>query len=299
MEFINAFSIMDFLAYLFPGILDTIGIFLLLQLTPLKSMFNQNLDNLGTWIFLILTSYIIGVIVSGITSIFIRNSNNSTEASDKAKNIKNEMYIDDVNLQKEIKRAFADYIFNNNLELMLKKENTITDTEKKKDDDESEEKKDNNESEKKKDDVSLKWDYSYFYVCRSAVLEFMPNAATNASRESAYRQLRMNLVGSIVILTIAEIMWVIAIAVRTTQPSVVSMLQCKSINCYVGEIIPIDINIFFEYLLISISILFAYLLIKSLKYGMDRHEAREVRETLTAFLSGYKNGIFDKKEKKK
>ena len=39
-------------------------------------------------------------------------------------------------------------------------------------------------------------------------------------------------------------------------------------------------------------------LIVNLIDRMNRHEQREVREILTAFLSGYKNGVFDKKEKK-
>ena len=70
MEVSSKFSLVDFLAYLFPGGLTTIGLVLLLLLTPAVSYLpNFQIDWLAAGILLVTISYSIGVIFSGFAEI--------------------------------------------------------------------------------------------------------------------------------------------------------------------------------------------------------------------------------------
>ena len=271
MEFLNVFSIMDFLAYLFPGILDTLGIYFLLLLTPLNWKNQLNLDNLVGLLFVILISFIIGVIVSGVTAVFIRRDNESAEGSDRAQEIKGKMHISygkpedekGIEIENEIMDAMSMFLFDGKKKII---------------------KADSNDKD------GVKWDKSFYYVCRSAVLEFMPNSAANALRESAYRQTRMNLIGSIAIFMIVAFIWGLVVLASLTNPVVIEyVVRLKSVKVEYRE--------FIGPILIILSIAM-WALILNLKNRMDRNEEREVREILTAFISGYKNGVFENKEKK-
>jgi hypothetical protein len=66
MDISKQFSFTDFLAYLFPGILGTSGIFLLLMFTPLNNSLSRLSIDLSTGILLLVISYILGVIFSGL-----------------------------------------------------------------------------------------------------------------------------------------------------------------------------------------------------------------------------------------
>ena len=70
MEVSSKFSLVDFLAYLFPGGLTTVGLVLLLLLTPVASHLpNFEIDWLAAGILLVIISYSIGVIFSGFAEI--------------------------------------------------------------------------------------------------------------------------------------------------------------------------------------------------------------------------------------
>jgi len=70
MEFSNKFSLVDFLAYFFPGGLTAIGLTLLLLLTPIFDKVPLlKIDWLVAGILLVIISYSIGVIFSGFAEI--------------------------------------------------------------------------------------------------------------------------------------------------------------------------------------------------------------------------------------
>jgi len=74
MEIGSQFSLEDFLAYFFPGILSTIGLFVLLLYTPIQV--TELIDEFALVIFLVLlsVSYSIGVLFAGISEKLFRKS---------------------------------------------------------------------------------------------------------------------------------------------------------------------------------------------------------------------------------
>jgi hypothetical protein len=69
MDFSNRFSLEDFLAYFFPGVIASCGIFVLLLLTPLKANLLEQTANITTGVIFVVVSYILGVILSGFSEI--------------------------------------------------------------------------------------------------------------------------------------------------------------------------------------------------------------------------------------
>ncbi len=74
MDFGNRFSLEDFLAYLFPGIVGSIGIFILLLLTPAQATLLALDLNATTGILLIVVAYIIGIVLSNFAEAFFRKN---------------------------------------------------------------------------------------------------------------------------------------------------------------------------------------------------------------------------------
>jgi hypothetical protein len=74
----DKFSLVDFLAYLFPGVIDTLGLYTLLLLTPLHRTLVQVPIDLATGILLLTVSYVIGVVLSGFSEIIVRFINEHT-----------------------------------------------------------------------------------------------------------------------------------------------------------------------------------------------------------------------------
>jgi hypothetical protein len=114
------------------------------------------------------------------------------------------------------------------------------------------------------------WSGTHFYLCRSLVLECMPHLGQMIQRQSSLRQLRMNLIPSVTIWTIAGIGWGI-----------------REIN---------DGSVAWGYALAISSVILWFLVVLTLINRMDSNEKREVREVHTAFLAGYKSGLFGKKK---
>lgn len=72
MEISDQFSLVDFLAYLFPGVVGALGLYLLLLLTPLgPSLISLPVD-WTTGVLLLALSYVLGVILSGFAEIVVR-----------------------------------------------------------------------------------------------------------------------------------------------------------------------------------------------------------------------------------
>lgn len=111
------------------------------------------------------------------------------------------------------------------------------------------------------------WAKSHFYLCRTLVHELMPNAAKVADRQNSLRLFRLYIIPSILIWTIAGITW-----------GVWNIVVFKSITWGI--------------VLIVASIVLAIRVISLLIIRMHGNQKREVREIFTAFLVGYRLGIF-------
>lgn len=71
-EVTNQFALQDYLGYLFPGITSTLGIYLLLLLTPLHSTLASMEINLIVGILVLVLSYVIGILSSGLSKPIVR-----------------------------------------------------------------------------------------------------------------------------------------------------------------------------------------------------------------------------------
>lgn len=253
MQILTAFSIADFLAYLFPGVLSLSGIYAILLLTPFRSNISLPQDAGSSLIFLIF-SCVTGVLVSTFVEIIYREISNSK----RRKLNKGNIQLHDEELKNAVVVAFNKMFFSQNTNSSMGKR-------------------------KSKNIASSDWNEDYYYVCRSLVTELMPRAGASGLREGAYRQLRMNLIGSIMIWELAGILW-----------GVIMLFQPDFIFENFGNNISIDHYWWIG--LIVFSVLFGSLLINTFQKLMDKHEQREVREILTSFLAGYEAGIFDKRK---
>jgi hypothetical protein len=98
----------------------------------------------------------------------------------------------------------------------------------------------------------------------------MPGLAQLIQRQSSLRQLRMNLIPAVTILSIVGVGWGIR-AINNTMPV-------------------------WGYGLAISSVILWFPIVVTIINRMHRNEEREVREVLTAFLAGYKKGLFEKQE---
>jgi hypothetical protein len=67
MDAFNRFSFEDFLAYLFPGAIGTLGLFLLLMPTPLRAILMRLSLDISMGILLLIWSYAFGLILAGLS----------------------------------------------------------------------------------------------------------------------------------------------------------------------------------------------------------------------------------------
>lgn len=227
MDISSKFSLVDFLAYLFPGITGTLGLFLLLLLTPLRPFLVSMPIDLATGVLLLALSYVIGVIFSGFAEVIIQKRRAQRKPLGWAKTT-----MPVPGFEEETIAAFGATFGG---------------------------------SEGNK----VEWSSTHFYLCRSMVFEFMPGLAQRVQRQSSIRQLRMNLIPAITIWSIAGVAW--GVGIITDNP-------------------------FWGYTLITGSVILWFPVVGTVVNRMDRNERREVREVLTAFLAGYKKGLFREKK---
>ena len=192
MDISNKFSLVDFLAYFFPGIISTLGLFLLLLLTPLGTLLTLLPTDLVTGIILLTISYVIGVVLSGFAEITFRTGvkfksclwvKSERILRTRAK-FKPRLWIKAVipiaEFREEIISAFS----------------TMFEEDK---------------------ETKVEWSDAHFYICRSLVFEFMPGLAQLIQRQSSLRQLRMNLIPAVTICSIVGVGWGIR-AINSTMP---------------------------------------------------------------------------------
>jgi hypothetical protein len=252
MQILGVFSIADVLANLFPGMLGLFGIYLLLLPTHFGKLLQLPQDPGASLAFFIM-SYIMGVLIHSVSDLIFRESPKST----RRKLNKGFVQIHDEQIRNEVILAFN--------ELFLSKPGEAS-------------------NKKRPNPETMEWNESHYYVCRSLVTELMPKAAANGLREGAYRQLRMNLIGAVVILGFAGVHWGQTLL---RDPNVIVLST--------GQSVPVGNT--GAWILLVFSISFSIFFVVVLKRLMDRHEQREVREILTTFLAGYKTGIFHKQTK--
>jgi hypothetical protein len=119
-----------------------------------------------------------------------------------------------------------------------------------------------------KDDIE--WTRVHFYLCRSIVFEHMPNEIQGIQRQNSLRQLRMNMLLPILFWVIAGCSWGWKFYASGTRE--------------------------WGVVLIFASIILGIMLFRVTVDRMQNNDAREVRETLSAFLAGYKTGLFLKQK---
>jgi hypothetical protein len=222
MEIGGQFSLEDFLAYFFPGILSTLGIFVILLYSPIK--FTELINEFALVIFLILLSisYSVGVLFAGLSEKIFRNADIKGKFPKRIEKFENE-------LMKAFRTTFD------------------------------------------LGDKEIIWGPDTYYLCRSLVVEMMPNIGSFIHRQIAIRQLRMNLFIPLVI-------WII--------------------NGFIFGVVAIrqwpESNRFWGIILIVFLILFTPVIMKNLKDRMDSNEEREVREVISAFLAGFHSNSLKK-----
>lgn len=252
MQILGVFSIADVLANLFPGMFGLLGIYLLLLPTPFGKLLQLPQD-LGTSLVFFIMSYITGALIHSVSDLIFRES----PKSNRRRLNKGYVQIHDEKIRNEVVAAFNEFVLRKPAVALNKK---------------------------RQDSETVEWNESHYYVCRSLVTELMPKAATSGIREGAYRQLRMNLIGAVVILGFAGVLWG---GVLLHHPDFIFQMT--------REDILIDSMAAWGLIIGSISL--SSFLVVVLKRLMDRHEQREVREILTSFLAGYKAGVFNKQVK--
>lgn len=226
MDIGSRFSLVDFFAYLFPGMAGMLGVLVLLLLTPLRGTLHFLSVDLSTGVLFLSMSFIMGIIFSGFSEIAIKWRKPEIRSTIKAS-------IQLANFKGEILEAFRGAL------------------------------------ELNRDD-KVQWSSEHFYLCRSLVLEKMQSCAQLIQRQSGLRQLRMNMTFPIFIWFAAGIAW--------------GIYEIANREAFWG---------------ISLLIVSAFLVLPTflmIVNRMDSNEQREVREVLSAFLVGYKTGMFDKRD---
>jgi hypothetical protein len=224
MDISSRFSLVDFLAYLFPGFIGVSGFYALLLLTPPGSSLTV-LPDFTTGILLLTLSYIVGVVLSGPAEIIIKLR------MGRRGFVKSTIPMSE--FQEELVSAFGAFLGND-------------------------------------EETKITWSVNCFYICRSLVLEFMPHLGQMIQRQSSLRQLRMNLIPSATIWSVAGVGW--------------------------GIKVMSDDLIVWGCVLAITSMILWFPVVGTTINRMESNEKREVREVLTAFLAGYKSGLFDKKK---
>lgn len=224
MDISEHFSLEDFLAYLFPGVVGSVGIYAILLLTPLQGPLSQLPNDVFTGVILLVVGYIVGVFLSGISEMVFG---------------KFESYKDKLPFEGDANKP------------ILKAFQQVFDAPKV---------------------TEKKWSKEHFYACRSLIGERMPSTSPALKRQSSLRQLRINLLPSLVIWCGAGIGW----GIRYWLSSETGM----GIGLIVASVV--------------LSAAFMYITVDRAR----SNERREVREVLTAFLAGYQSGTFDKEKRK-
>lgn len=116
----------------------------------------------------------------------------------------------------------------------------------------------------------FEWTRTHFYLCRSMITQYMPNETQGIQHQNGLRQLRMNLLPSILIWIFTGLCW--------------------------GWRIFNDFSESWGVLLIVTSIVLGLAIFMIMVNRMQNNDEREIRETVVAFLIGFKTGLF-KKEK--
>lgn len=224
MDIIGKFSFVDFLAYLFPGAVSTMGLYMLLLLTPLEDPLKVEIPDFLAAIIMLAISYVIGIVLSSFAELGVKKWM-QYRSKIWARNT-----IPVPGFEADIKSAFNNVFPNGN------------------------------------QDKIAEWSVTHFHLCRSLVFQRMPNLAQSVIRQGSLRELRANLIPSITIWSIVGMAWG---------------------TYYIGE----------NEEAWGLGLIFASIILwppiaSTILNRMYRNETREVREVLTAFLAGYKSGLF-------
>jgi hypothetical protein len=102
MDINKQFSLTDFLAYFFPGLFTTTGLYLFLLLTPLRPSLSDSFSSITAGLVFVAISYVIGILFSGISLNIVERVEKRQKHKDSRASILLEGFDDDV------LRAFSD-----------------------------------------------------------------------------------------------------------------------------------------------------------------------------------------------
>jgi hypothetical protein len=106
MDIGNRFSLEDFLAYFFPGVTGSLGIYILFQMTPISGSLPSLKADITTGIIFFVLSYIVGIIFSSIAELAFSKTmgyKNIIPLDDRLKGIIIESFRDTFKIPKDIK----------------------------------------------------------------------------------------------------------------------------------------------------------------------------------------------------
>lgn len=214
MDIGSRFSLEDFLAYFFPGVVGALGIYYLLLLLPFGPPLPAPTADLTTGIIFFVLSYITGVIGSGFSEVIFAYRRSSK---------------DTILLHASLKNAVLD-AFHDTFEIPVS--------------------------------AAGEWNREHYYLCRSMVYARVPGVQAHIQRQASLRQLRNNLLPSLVIWFAVGIVWGIQqLSDGATAQGIAGLV--------------FSVALFIPILLNTIN-------------RAQSNEEREVREVLTAFVSGYR-----------
>jgi hypothetical protein len=223
MDISNRFSLVDFLAYLFPGILSVLGIYAALQVPFFEFPEFDLLSAPLAIVVLFVFGYILGVVLAGFSETILREwrkTRNRSFPKDR---------IPLPGLEAEVVHAYQSLF-------------GLTKP------------------------AEFQWSATHYYLCRALVMKYMPENAQSIERQIALRQMRMNLIPTVLIWALVGTLWGIFYAWGSSPVLGFSLL-------------------------VSTVVLTTFIILTLLN-RMDSNERRETREVLASFLAGYKTSLF-------
>ncbi|MGH9754435.1 MAG: hypothetical protein ACREA2_16780 [Blastocatellia bacterium] len=169
MDAFNRFTFEDFLAYFFPGAVGSLGLYLLLLLTPLRPQMARLSIDVSTGLILLVWSYTFGVIIAGFASPMLKLLRWLRRIGPRVPLV---IPLSDLksDFEQDVIKAYR---------TVFKVDNS----------------------------TEVKWSREFFYLSRSLVENWMPIANQLIRRQVSLRRVRENLLPCIIIWCSAGIGW--------------------------------------------------------------------------------------------
>lgn len=163
------FSFEDFLAYFFPGAVGSMGLYILLLLTPLRPQLSRVSVDVSIGVILLVWSYVFGVVLAGFTSLAIGLLRKLIQIAPRVPSFP---FSDkqDLDVQQDWQEAYKSVF-------------------------------------EVDDSVKVEWSKARFYLSRSLVENQMPFASQLIRRQISLRRVRENMMPCVFIWCLAGVCW--------------------------------------------------------------------------------------------